>query len=192
MPPHPLHLLMWALLVRGPSLHAGSSIVCLQALAAPRPLPDLAGALPLGVPGVQYPLAAAAPRGAAPLPPHRVVVQVYGFALKRPLHGAEHAAGLPLVRSGGDGSSQVHRELVLPVPLPPAVRHGGAVERRFGLVFSRTGSQSRLSRRAHSVSVALRILSPATNQDDRPAGLCASNQFFLFVSRSLCGGVVRE
>lgn len=69
-------------------------------------------------------LPAAAPRRPASFPSHGVLIKIYSFAVKRSLDGAKHPMMLlSLVGSGRYGLCQVHRELVLPVPLSPVVRH---------------------------------------------------------------------
>lgn len=66
---------------------------------------------------------ATAPRAPVPLPPDGVLVEIDSLAIIRALDGAEHPVRLAMLFGSSRGFSQVHRELILPVPLSPTVRH---------------------------------------------------------------------
>lgn len=90
-------------------LHTGAGVSSVAGRNARRSLSSLAGGLPDGLTCIQEPLPAPAPRGAATLSAHGVVVKVYGLAFERPLDGAEHAVALPLVPPGVDRSGKIDR-----------------------------------------------------------------------------------
>lgn len=101
----------------------GSPVRIMSGRAAHWLWPGLGGCLAGVFTVVQNPLGAPISRGAAPFPAHSVVIEVYGLALKSPLHRAEHPVGFSVVVSCGDRPCQVDRKLILPVPLSSAVRH---------------------------------------------------------------------